>query len=68
MNKELNEYKFEEHKEDIAEIKDTVKMIFEILEGKNGLVTRTSLNAASIKRAWWFIAVIITLVLGLAVK
>jgi hypothetical protein len=68
MNKELNEYKIEESKDDIKEIKGTVKEIFNILGGKDGLVAQCSVNTASIKRAWWFIAVLVSLILGVAVK
>jgi hypothetical protein len=68
MAQELNEYKIEESKEDIQEIKGTVEKIFKILEGPDGLVVKTSLNTASLKRAWWFIAAMATLILGVAIK
>ena len=44
-------------KEDITEIKDTTKDIYKILNGNGsvGLVTKTALNAQSIKRAWWWL-------------
>ena len=44
-------------KEDITEIKDITKDIYKILNGNGsvGLVTKTALNAQSIKRAWWWL-------------
>lgn len=55
-------------KEDIKEIKDTTKDIFKVLNGNGsvGLVTRTALNAQSIKRAWWWLGGISLGIIGLA--
>ena len=65
MDQKLNEYKIEESKEDIQEIKETVTKIFDKLDG---LVIQTSLNTASLKRVWWFVGIIAVLILGVAIK
>ena len=50
---------YENLKEDISEIKDTVRDIFRILNGngQNGLVTKVALNRNSVKRLWWFVGI-----------
>ena len=47
-------------KEDITEIKITVKDIFKILNGNGGtgLVTRVALNKQSISRVWWWVGIL----------
>ena len=54
-------------KEDIAEIKATTKDILKILNGNGsvGLVTKTALNAQSIKRAWWWLGAISLGIMGM---
>jgi cytochrome b subunit of formate dehydrogenase len=47
-----------ELKSDITRIKTDVNSIRNQLNGKEGVITKTELNASSIKRAWgWLIAV-----------
>jgi hypothetical protein len=62
MDQKLNEYKIEESKEDIKEIKETVSKIFSIIEGPEGLVAQNAVNKAAIFRIWWFISIIIGLI------
>ena len=56
-------------KEDITEIKDTTKVILKVLNGNGsiGLVTKTALNAQSVKRAWWWLGGISVSLMGIAV-
>ena len=53
----MNDY--ENLKDDIKEIKDTVKDIFKVLNGNgsDGLVTKTALNRSSIRRLWWVVGI-----------
>ena len=55
-------------KEDIQEIKGTVKDIFTILNGngKEGLVTRVALNNSAISRIWWWLGGVSIGILGIA--
>uniref|UniRef100_A0A6H2A3B1 Uncharacterized protein n=1 Tax=viral metagenome TaxID=1070528 RepID=A0A6H2A3B1_9ZZZZ len=60
---------YENLKEDIQEIKGTVRDIFIILNGngKDGLCTRVSLNKAAIGRIWWWLGGVSLGILGIAV-
>jgi hypothetical protein len=62
MDQKLNEYKIEESKEDIQEIKGTVKDIFSILGGKEGLVAQNAVNTSAIKRIWWVFLIVFTFI------
>ena len=55
-------------KEDIQEIKGTVKDIFTILNGngKEGLVTKVALNNSAISRIWWWLGGVSIGILGIA--
>ena len=53
-------------KEDMDEIKVGVKEIRKVLNGKDGLVTTTELNKASIKKAWWWLSAVSLSILGIA--
>ena len=53
-------------KEDINEIKLGVSEIRKVLNGKDGLVTTTELNKASIKKAWWWLSAVSLSILGIA--
>jgi len=59
---------YENLKEDIQEIKDTVKKIFLVLNGNGneGLVTKVALNNAAITRIWWWVGGISIGILGVA--
>ena len=53
-------------KDDIKEIKETVKDIFKVLNGNGatGLVTIAALNRSSIRRLWWAVGIASTGFLG----
>ena len=62
-------------KEDITEIKDTTEKIYDVLNGKNGVVTKSAVNASEIKDNqnainWLrgFVATLIICVLGIVLK
>uniref|UniRef100_A0A6M3IL24 Uncharacterized protein n=1 Tax=viral metagenome TaxID=1070528 RepID=A0A6M3IL24_9ZZZZ len=55
-------------KDDIKEIKETVKDIYKILNGNGseGIVTKVALNRQSIKRAWIWLGSISLGIMGIA--
>ncbi len=55
-------------KDNVDDIKEMVKAINDALNGKEGLVTKTELNEASIKRIWWFVGGLSFAMVGLCAK
>ena len=43
--------------EGIKDVKATLVTLVETLSGKNGVVTQTALNKASLSRVWWFVGI-----------
>uniref|UniRef100_A0A6M3L084 Uncharacterized protein n=1 Tax=viral metagenome TaxID=1070528 RepID=A0A6M3L084_9ZZZZ len=60
--------KMDRIKDDIREIKETVKDIYKILNGNGseGIVTKVALNRQSIKRAWIWLGSISIGIMGIA--
>ena len=54
--------------EGIKDVKATLVILVDTLSGKNGVVTQTALNRASISRAWYFIGFLAVVIIGAAIK
>jgi hypothetical protein len=53
-------------KKAVTRIEGLVEKIFDTLNGKEGLVTKTELNEQSIKRLWWAFGIVVILLSGVA--
>jgi hypothetical protein len=51
--------KMEQNEKDHGILFEMLKEVRDGIQGKNGLVTKQALTHASLKRAWWFIGIMI---------
>lgn len=56
----VHEPKIEVMAKTITSVETTVIAIFGILNGKEGLVTKTELNESSNKRLWWVVGLLVS--------
>jgi hypothetical protein len=62
----LHENWWGELKSDVKTIKEDVAGIKYQLNGKDGVVTKTEVQGASLKRVWWWLGSVSVAILGIA--